>query len=404
MSEVVTTSTPTATSASPEPAPQSTATPEISAPVRDDSDHYSDSDSSLDSAILSRWENDGLVSDDGQVDFDGQVAPRRKEAATEDETVGEATTTEPIVEPPVEQEDSLAAELGLDPKKVDKYRKIPYHKVERIIENKKAQAIEDLTGIKRPQGMSAAEFISQQKSTFADGVTRLQQYEQHFQQTDQKLSEVAAVEQLMEQEPIRFLQTIAAHPAYAQILAPIFGGSTARTPNPAAAAPAVPSDMPQPDFDLGNGNYTYSEEGFQRRLAWERAEAVREAEARISKQFAPLLQKHEVEQRIERATTTARAQYEKLQSRPLFLQSVDEITTLLKKDPNISADDAYWAVVGPKLTADHNSVRSAVVQELQKAPKSTSTSSKLVPRPAETSSDDELNARIAANWKKDGLL
>lgn len=47
-------------------------------------------------------------------------------------------------------------------------------------------------------------------------------------------------------------------------------------PQPQQTAPAVPSDRPKPDIDLGNGQWTYSTEGNQALIRWEAQQLLNE--------------------------------------------------------------------------------------------------------------------------------
>lgn len=304
-------------------------------------------DAAIDAAIRERLESSGAEPDPND---DAPV-----QAATEPETP-------PAEIPPQEPEtedDALAKELGIDPAKNNR---IPYAKVKKIIANTEKRLTEQHT------------------KALTERDTQIQAH------TD-RLMKVDAVERIMETDPARFLKLLVdTNPAYA----PLIGG------NGHAAAPArVHGDdqEPPPDYDLGNGHWTYSVEGLKRRDAWR----DRHTEARIFQRLDPILKRHEAEALIEAEGPRIRQQLQRLQARPKFMENLDAIHALVRQGH--SADDAYWAIVGPQLLEDQNTMRARLLKEQQQLPKSTSVGvAATIPKAddPEATIDAQIKARLKA--------
>jgi len=308
------------------------------------------------------------------LDGDEQPEPGRVETAPESQSETD--------------EDRFNRENELEPgfhRKRD--NRIPHKRVTEMVSKAQAKILKELTGAELPAGMTLEAHLAQHKTAFADTTTKLKTYESRIVNVDK-------IEKIMQDDPAQYLQLLAdTFPAYAQLLNG--GGTAVRREAPAQ------DEMPQPDYDLGNGQFTYSVEGLQKRDEW----LARQVEARITKQFAPLTQKLEQEkqalaaqQLIEVNIPAATKQLQRMEaSRPLFKEHKREILAKLQADPTLAVEDAYWDVVGAKLQTDRNKIRQEIIEEQKRIPRSTSTTANAPTQKVEDEND--LNARIATAIK-----
>ncbi len=181
-------------------------------------------------------------------------------------------------------------------------------------------------------------------------------------------------------------------------------GKFRQQPQAPAAAPAPQPQafaLPEPDLDLGDGRRTYSTEGLQNLMksvqAQARAEAVKEAEekaeARFSERFGPIEQRHKQQQEAEAARkhkemleTKAAEDFKEAQKLEGFTEHQKEILELFKSSPKMSLEGAYNRVVLPKLKANKEEIRKAIMAEMNAKPASTSSATGGAP-PAKSPSD-----------------
>lgn len=332
---------------------ESTPAPDTSGAINDTADYNPDAD--LDSRILARLEgNDADTSDE----------PPAETPVKADETA--ETTTETKVAPATDDEDDLAKELGIDPKKNNK---IPYAKVQKIWANKEKKLTEAHTAA-------------------------LTERDTKLKATEDRIAKVDSVEKIMATDRKRYLKLLAdVDPEYAQLLSPVLNGATAAS-DPQQRRDS--GDMPKPDYDLGNGQFTYSEKGLIKLLEWNAAKAEERAEARVLKRLDPVLKRHEADALIEAEQPKFRAKMEKLRNRPKFMENIEAIHAKVRQGAD--ADDAYWEVVGPQLTEDANTMRAKLIEEQKKLPKSTSVGvASTVAAPVD--SEAAMNSRILARLK-----
>lgn len=300
---------------------------------------------------------------------------------------------EPIGDPPV-AEDTTAADSQSDTdedrfnreheleqgfhKKRD--NRIPHKRVTEMVSKAQAKLLKELTGADVPAGTKFEDFVAQQKTALTERTGKAQTYEQQIEAFERNLS-----------DPNVLIPILAELPAYRQIFAALEQQHTTgrRGPDPKA------DPMPQPDYDLGNGQFTYSVEGLQKRDEWN----ARQTEARIMQQFEPLirqrdavLQEQQAEQMIAAAAPAVTQQLQDAATWPMFTESKEEIYALLKSDPTISLERAYIKVVTPKQIADENKIRAKVLAEMKRIPTSTSAVSNT---PTQRPEVDDTDARIA---------
>ena len=286
-------------------------------------------------------------------------------------------------------EDRFNRENELEPgfhKKRD--NRIPHKRVTEMVSKAQAKILKELTGVDVPAGTKLEDFVAQQKTVFAETATKTQTYEQ-------RLANVEKVEKIMQDDPAQYLQLLAqTFPAYAELLGGRVDAGAGRRDAPAN------DEMPQPDYELAPGQFTYSVEGLQKRDEW----LARQVEARILKQFSPLTEKLEQEkqalaaqQLIEANIPAATKHLERMEAtRPLFKEHKREILAKLQADAQLTVEDAYWDVVGPKLHTDRNRMRQEIIEEQKRIPRSTSATGNA---PTRQTDESDLDARIATAIK-----
>lgn len=182
-------------------------------------------------------------------------------------------------------------------------------------------------------------------------------------------------------DPKAFLSKIAeADPRYKVFLEP-------------QAAPAVPSDRPAPDVDLGNGQMTYSLEQNDKLIEWkarqmleERFKPIEEREAQIKARAKQAEAQRAFQTRYQQTMTEAQTwpgfgsmapdgSLSEFQQAVLGRLTADsEKAAAAGKRPSMTLREAYLEVHAERLSTDHNKVRETILKELNGAPRSTAVS------------------------------
>lgn len=165
-------------------------------------------------------------------------------------------------------------------------------------------------------------------------------------------------------------------------------------PAPAAPAPAADDPMPPPDYDLGNGQRTYSLEGLQKRDAWVQRQLMRTLEAKVEERFKPIAEREqqakardEERQFTDALHARTHTQMQDAQTWPLFGAlaadgSLTEFQTAvlgeLQKDtaeakaagraPALTLEGAYIRVSSKRFTEDDATKRARLLKEIAAAP------------------------------------
>jgi hypothetical protein len=232
--------------------------------------------------------------------------------------------------------DDLAKELGLPavPPGTKRINKIPYDRVQKIVENAK-------------------------KKLQTEHETAIRQHTERLTAAERELQAVNAVAEMMQGDPEQFLSAMAElNPAYARYV----GGGGSTTPR------GGNNGRPEADVRLEDGRYTYSPEQAAALAEWQ----AQQVERRIAGRIAPFEQERQERQIFEAAVPRVKAQIAAFQKKPLFNENKAEIEKALAADPNISLQDAYDLVVLPKLTADRNRIYQELLAEQNARPHSTS--------------------------------
>lgn len=200
-------------------------------------------------------------------------------------------------------------------------------------------------------------------------------------------------------------------PRFIEMLRKIDGYSALFDKKPDAPAFDPATKMPEPDADLGDGKKGYSPDGVKALMDWVRSSATAEAEARAKKaldeRFSPIEKERKDREDKERAyqedlksvdsQLAEMADWEGFKEHEAaILKALHEDTEKAfadakraGKDPVFkykSVRDAYRQIVLPTLKADRLRVRKELIEELKKAPVSTSTTT-----PAKNPANSKVN-------------
>lgn len=182
------------------------------------------------------------------------------------------------------------------------------------------------------------------------------------------------------------------------------------------APPAAQEDPePGPDVDLGNGRFTYSIEGLKKRDEWRERQWEKKLDARLK----PLTEREQADKEradmeTRRQQTEARATdlLKEAQTWPMFGSFAadgtltpfqQEVLAAFKADPKLTLHQAYMKVATPKWSADRNAVRQELIEEQNKAPRSTAVTRTAEPaRTVGPVSTRDIAARTLAALEKGG--
>lgn len=219
------------------------------------------------------------------------------------------------------------------------------------------------------------------------------------QDYEARLTKVGQIEHVMFNDAPQMLSILRTIPGYEQLL-----GTAAA---PAAATPAVSEQPPAPDYTAPDGSKGYTPEGLQKLLDWNAdratARATAAAEERLGKRFQPIERREQALAQQQALTTKVSTTLTEAAKMPHFAENQGEILKVLAADSEqaktsgryqLNLMSAYHQVVFGRLTTDRQKVREELIQELKKAPVSTSAGSAAT-RPATGVEAAPLNARAS---------
>ena len=198
---------------------------------------------------------------------------------------------------------------------------------------------------------------------------------------EQKTKDKLRAIEVAERQPDLMVAALLSDPRYAPIMLtalkahPEHGKAFA----PAPVVEQPPSDMPKPEL-MPDGSMGYSEQGLQKLLAWNRAEAKKEALADAKKEFDerlkkydPIVEEREARQRLDQSfERTGKILAYARENWPKFKENEKEMNAWLKdkwQDPankHLNVHDAYMAVVvHGKLQADRDKMRKELIEEMR---------------------------------------
>ena len=264
------------------------------------------------------------------------------------------------------EDEAFLKEHGLQvPIAGQKINRIPYPRVVKIVENAQRKLAEAVLGGPVPTGKPLIEAVKAHVARLPELETKVKQYEG-------ELENVARAEQIMVQDPKRFLLILPTiNPEYAELLK-----GTGGVP---AAAPVPNAEMPDPDYDLGNGQKTYSPDGIKKLMGWVAGQARQQVLSEVDQRFKPVMTEFESQQRVREALPRVQAKVDHARAHwPGFKENEPAILAVLQADQKISFEDAYAKVVNDTHTAaleagktNRETMRQELIKELKAKPMGT---------------------------------
>lgn len=301
------------------------------------------------------------------------------EAAPEGEPKAEADKTK-------KEPEDFDKKYGLDPTYPSgRENRIPYSRVKQITK----KAVKDA-----------------RKEWEAEHTPKFQEYETKVKDYESRLERVGRFEQVMMNQPDRFLEMLSKVPAYSRFFKAVedaFAGKFEEGAPSTGGAAAPTSDMPQPDQTLSDGSKVYSMEGLKSLLEWQAAQVEQRVTKQVEERYKPIENEWHTQQRVQAVVPQIQAQIAEARTWPLFKESEAEITQALQKDRALSLEGAYRKVVFPKLQAERNRMREELVKEIKQAPRATSvptSSVKAEPVESEARSLEDIIAAEVGKLKR----
>jgi hypothetical protein len=194
------------------------------------------------------------------------------------------TPTSGEVDPPV----AAAPAKTVDPDDFDAVENenaIPHKRVKAMISKKEAAAEKRvIASIAKELGISKAEAELKLDDITGELTTR----KTKFSEYEGVATMAQQVEAIMEKEPERFVNMmLTANPGYREVMQKVLGVPAAGA---AQAAPEGDDPEPEPDYDLGNGQKTYSLDGMRKRDEWKERQIEKKILARWTRSCRPTRQ------------------------------------------------------------------------------------------------------------------
>lgn len=277
------------------------------------------------------------------------------------------------VDPLADETDAFAKENGYRSKRPDgRENRIPHSRVQKISESQVRKA---LAPIAKELGLTKAEA----ELKIDDIMAGLGERNTKFKGYEERLSNVDAIEQIMQQDPDRFISMMAeANPTYKKFLE---RQAAAAEQKPVVDAKDDP--RPEPDYPIkdAQGNVTgmtYSLKGLDALNDWRDRQAERKFQAKMDERFKPLDEQQKREQTRLKAEKIQKEAGEKIDKQLARASKwhgwKDNEAEILKAFQGGAEDifEAWMQTVIPKITADRTTMRAEILKELKGAPKDTS--------------------------------
>lgn len=281
----------------------------------------------------------------------------------------------PAVHAPMDK-DEFEAKWGIPPQTINgRENRIPYSRVKKINFNTEKELAELALGRKftkeelEKKGFKASDFVKSHVAKLPELEAKVKDYEERFERVNR-------FENIMVNEPEKFVNMLATLPAYKPFFDAIEKAfqiiQTGQAPQQHQVRQNPTDAMPEPDEVLPDGSRVYSMEGLARRDAWNRAQAKNEILKEVEAKYGPIQQEYETQKTWNQASQAVHNQIQEARTWELFQEHEDAIAEVLQKNPKWSLERAYNHVVLPKYKADRIKMRQELLAELEKAPKATS--------------------------------
>lgn len=263
-------------------------------------------------------------------------------ASSETSDSAETATEAPVVEQQAQTttEDSFESLQNELAGKRD--NRIPYNRVQRIVENARRKEADKVRGE-----------IEQQYAQY-----RTPDFENTMRAW-----------RMADENPRQFLEALAsADPRYAELIAPAPQSHAQRAAGQATGS----TEKPEPDVLLSDGRLAYSADQTEKLAAWHAQQRVEELERRYAERFGPIEQDYRVSKQVQSAYENVSNQLAEAEKWPGFSEAKADILAALQADRKLGLKDAYIRVVIPKLQPSRDRMRQEILAELNAKPRAAS--------------------------------
>jgi len=315
------------------------------------------------------------------------------EKPAEKEVKPKAKPDEKDEEPEPDEDDVETPEKQKD----GRQNRLPYDRHVKIVENAQVKLFKSITGEDAPRT----------KDGKFDGEAATAQIKARFEEKDAEIAQhkqykanVEPIERIMVDNPEQFLELLPhLNPAYGDLI------GAAKQAN----AEAREADMPKADIDLGNGQFQYSIPQMEKRLQWERAQAIKEARAAAAKELEPIKKERAASEELgQRQKAVQQTLAEAREGMEGFKENEDAIFEVMRSARitaekkgvrnTMTLDKAWVKVMLPQWKKEKQTQWEEWTAEHKGKPTATSTiastSTKKVEPVADKSGDDPITAAI----------
>lgn len=268
--------------------------------------------------------------------------------------------------------DKFAKEFGLTAQSVTgRENRIPYSRVKAIVDKAQKKATEPLTA-------------------------KLTEFETKVTDYERRLEQVGQFEQIMVNDPQRFLQMLSTLPAYKPVFEALLNpGAGSQQGQQSQEDPG--NGMPQPNQKLPDGTMVYDMDGLKALMAWQ----AQQVEQRVSQRYQPIEEAWRSQEHINQIIPVVQRQVEEARTWPMFKENEEAIVVALQRDQNLSLERAYQQVVFPKLAGNRDQIRQEVLKEIKSAPGGSTSAPTRSSRPgAQTSNSPRSTFDVVAEAVK----
>lgn len=247
--------------------------------------------------------------------------------------------------------------------------KIPHERVGVMIGKKVAAREKELISqVAKELGITKAEA----ELTLDDVLGNVRESGSKYKVAEERVQIAEAVEAIMEQDGDRFIKMLAE-------ANPQMYGKFLKVLEAVEQAQAAEDLEPEPDYDMGNGQKTYSLDGMRKRDEWRDKQTEKRILAQMDQRLSPYEKERKAREQKERiaeihtqATDALNKTLDRASKWPGFLDNQEAIAKLIVDNPQLELVDAYMQVVPTKLAADRTKMRAELIAEVNSEPHSTS--------------------------------
>lgn len=253
-----------------------------------------------------------------------------------------AEVTSPAGKQEVPEGQFFDKKLGIPTQTNGRENRIPYSRVKKIADAAEKRGAEPL-------------------------LKRIAEIEPKLTEYDNLAKRVTEFEQVMTTDVPRFTQMLMSIPAWQPFFAAI-QDLQQRVAGQAQQTQQVVDQDPMPEPDDRETN-TYTMAGLKALMDWQ----ARQVEAKVAQRYKPIEEQWQQQQQLAQLAPQVDAQIREARTWPQFTENENAIVEVLSKNPRATLESAYRQVVFPKLQANRDEMRQAILAEINKAPLSTST-------------------------------